>query len=69
MIIDSRKQAIVVYSCSISGVHANFLALFKSGWNTEEDLKKDNENRFGKERNTEAKAWKTIGLLVRASQQ
>lgn len=51
----------VVYTAAISGVHANFLAAsLKAAGITEEDLKKDAKIDFGKELNTEAKAWKTI---------
>lgn len=51
----------VVYTASISGVHANFLgASLKAAGITEEDLKKDTKIDFGKEMDTEAKAWKTI---------
>lgn len=60
MIIDSGASD-VVYTASISGVHANFLgASLKAAGITEEDLKKDRKVDFGKELNTEAKAWKTI---------
>ena len=64
---DYRKMIIeagasdVVYTASISGVHANFLgASLKAAGITEEDLKKDTKIDFGKEMDTEAKAWKTI---------
>lgn len=51
----------VVYTASISGVHANFLgASLKAAGIREEDLKKDTKIDFGKELDTEAKAWKTI---------
>lgn len=51
----------VVYTAAISGVHANFLgASLKAAGILEEDLKKDRKIDFGKELNTEAKAWKTI---------
>ena len=51
----------VVYTASISGVHANFLgASLRAAGITEEDLKKDTKIDFGKEMDTEAKAWKTI---------
>lgn len=51
----------VVYTAAISGVHANFLAAsLKAAGITEEDLKKDHKIDFGKELDTEAKAWKTI---------
>lgn len=60
MIIDAGASDIV-YTASISGVHANFLgASLKAAGITEEDLKKDVKIDFGKELNTEAKAWKTI---------
>jgi len=60
MIIDSGASD-VVYTASISGVHANFLgASLKAAVITEEDLKKDTKIDFGKEMDTEAKAWKTI---------
>src|SRR5690606_27380179 len=51
----------VVYTAAVSGVHANFLAAsLKAAGITEDDLKKDVKIDFGKELNTEAKAWKTI---------
>jgi nitronate monooxygenase len=51
----------VVYTAAISGVHANFLgASLKAAGITEADLKKDTKIDFGKELDTEAKAWKTI---------
>ncbi|MFD2586612.1 NAD(P)H-dependent flavin oxidoreductase [Croceitalea marina] len=51
----------VTYTAAISGVHANFLAAsLKAAGLTEEDLKKDTKIDFGKELDTEAKAWKTI---------
>ncbi|MCM4166697.1 Isopentenyl-diphosphate delta-isomerase [Arenibacter antarcticus] len=60
MIIDSGADD-VVYTAAISGVHANFLgASLKAAGITEADLKKDMKIDFGKELNTEAKAWKTI---------
>lgn len=60
MIIESGASD-VVYTASISGVHANFLgASLKAAGITEEDLKKDTKINFGKELDTEAKAWKTI---------
>lgn len=60
MIIDSGASDIV-YTASISGVPANFLAksLAKAGI-SEEDLKAEQKIDFGKELDTEAKAWKTI---------
>jgi len=60
MIINSGASD-VVYTASISGVHANFLgASLKAAGITEEDLKRDTKIDFGKELDTEAKAWKTI---------
>ncbi|MDO6601408.1 NAD(P)H-dependent flavin oxidoreductase [Arenibacter palladensis] len=60
MIIKSGASD-VVYTAAISGVHANFLgASLRAAGITEEDLKKDRKIDFGKELNTEAKAWKTI---------
>ena len=60
MIVDAGASD-VVYTASISGVHANFLgASLKAAGITEADLKKDVKIDFGKELNTEAKAWKTI---------
>lgn len=51
----------IVYTAAISGVHANFLSpSLKAAGLTDEDLKKDVKIDFGKELNTEAKAWKTI---------
>lgn len=60
MIIEAGSND-VVYTAAISGVHANFLgASLKAAGITEEDLKKDVKIDFGKELDTEAKAWKTI---------
>ncbi|MEC3966645.1 nitronate monooxygenase [Flagellimonas halotolerans] len=60
MIIDAGAGD-VVYTAAISGVHANFLAeSLKAAGITEEYLKKDTKIDFGKELDTEAKAWKTI---------
>lgn len=60
MIIEAGASD-VTYTASISGVHANFLsASLKAAGITEEDLKKDRKIDFGKELDTEAKAWKTI---------
>ena len=60
MIIDSGASD-VVYTAAISGVHANFLAAsLQAAGISEEDLKKDHKIDFGKELDTEAKAWKTI---------
>lgn len=60
MIIDAGASD-VVYTAAISGVHANFLApSLQAAGITQEDLKKDRKIDFGKELDTEAKAWKTI---------
>ena len=60
MIIDAGASD-VVYTAAISGVHANFLAAsLQAAGISEEDLKKDHKIDFGKELDTEAKAWKTI---------
>ncbi len=60
MIIDAGAGD-VVYTAAISGVHANFLgASLQAAGITAEDLKKDTKIDFGKELDTEAKAWKTI---------
>lgn len=60
MIIDAGASDIV-YTASISGVHANFLGpSLQAAGITQEDLKKDVKIDFGKELDTEAKAWKTI---------
>lgn len=60
MIMDAGASD-VVYTAAISGVHANFLgASLKAAGLTQEDLKKDTKIDFGKELDTEAKAWKTI---------
>ena len=59
--ISDAGSSDVVYTAAISGVHANFLgASLKAAGLTEEDLKKDTKIDFGKELDTEAKAWKTI---------
>lgn len=51
----------IVYTAAISGVPANFLApSLRAAGLTEEDLKKGTKIDFGKELDTEAKAWKTI---------
>ena len=64
---DYRKMIIeagasdIVYTSAVSGVHANFLgASLKAAGLTEEDLEKNTKIDFGKELDTEAKAWKTI---------
>ena len=60
MIVDAGAND-VVYTAAISGVHANFLAAsLEAAGITAEDLKKDVKIDFGKELDTEAKAWKTI---------
>jgi nitronate monooxygenase len=60
MIIEAGASD-VTYTASISGVHANFLSdSLNAAGITEEDLKKDVKIDFGKELDTEAKAWKTI---------
>jgi nitronate monooxygenase len=60
MIIESGASDII-YTAAISGVHANFMAQsLKAAGLSEEDLKKDTKIDFGKELDTEAKAWKTI---------
>lgn len=60
MIIEAGANDIT-YTAAISGVHANFLsASLQAAGITEEDLKKDVKIDFGKELDTEAKAWKTI---------
>ena len=60
MIIEAGASD-VVYTAAISGVHANFLAAsLKAAGISDEDLKKDHKIDFGKELDTEAKAWKTI---------
>jgi nitronate monooxygenase len=60
MIIEAGASDIV-YTAAVSGVHANFLgkSLSAAGLSSE-DLKKDTKIDFGKELDTEAKAWKTI---------
>ncbi len=59
--IEQAGASDVVYTAAVSGVHANFLgpSLMAAGL-SEEDLKKDRKIDFGKELDTEAKAWKTI---------
>ena len=60
MIVDAGAND-VVYTAAISGVHANFLAAsLEAAGITAEDLKKNVKIDFGKELDTEAKAWKTI---------
>ena len=60
MIIASSASEIV-YTAAISGVNANYLGRsLQAAGITEEDLKKTTKIDFGKEMDTEAKAWKTI---------
>lgn len=60
MIIDAGASDIV-YTAAVSGVPANFMAKsLQAAGLTAEDLKKDTKIDFGKELDTEAKAWKTI---------
>lgn len=60
MIIDAGASD-VTYTAAISGVHANFLSKsLEAAGLTTEDLKKDTKIDFGKELDTEHKAWKTI---------
>jgi nitronate monooxygenase len=60
MIIDAGSSD-VVYTAAISGVSANFLgASLQAAGITEEQLKATGKIDFGKEMDTEAKAWKTI---------
>ena len=60
MIVDSSASDIV-YTAAISGVNANFLGRsLRAAGITEEDLRKTTKIDFGKEMDTEAKAWKTI---------
>ena len=60
MIVESKAEEIV-YTAAISGVNANFLGRsLRAAGITEEDLRKTTKIDFGKEMDTEAKAWKTI---------
>ncbi|AZQ44817.1 NAD(P)H-dependent flavin oxidoreductase [Nonlabens ponticola] len=60
MIIEAGSSD-VVYTAAISGVSANFLAAsLNAAGLTEEQLKATGKIDFGKEMDTEAKAWKTI---------
>ncbi|WP_194850717.1 NAD(P)H-dependent flavin oxidoreductase [Nonlabens antarcticus] len=60
MIIEAGSSD-VVYTAAISGVSANFLgASLKAAGITEEQLHATGKIDFGKELDTEAKAWKTI---------
>ena len=59
--ISGAGSSDIVYTAAVSGVHANFLGpSLKAAGISEEDLKKDRKIDFGKELDTEAKAWKTI---------
>ena len=59
--IEESGASDVTYTAAISGVHANFLSKsLEAAGLTNEDLKKDTKIDFGKELDTEAKAWKTI---------
>ena len=60
MIVQSKAEEIV-YTAAISGVSANFLGRsLRAAGITEEDLRRTTKIDFGKEMDTEAKAWKTI---------
>ena len=60
MIVEAGADQ-VTYTAAVSGVSANFLTpSLKAAGISEEDLKKNHKIDFGKELNTEAKAWKTI---------
>lgn len=60
MIINAGSSDII-YTAAISGVSANFLgASLNAAGITEEQLKATGKIDFGKEMDTEAKAWKTI---------
>lgn len=60
MIVEAGASDIV-YTAAVSGVPANFLGpSLEAAGLTEEDLKRDTKIDFGKELDTEAKAWKTI---------
>ncbi|MEN1784150.1 MAG: nitronate monooxygenase family protein [Bacteroidota bacterium] len=59
--IEEAGASDVTYTAAISGVHANFLTKsLEAAGLTSEDLKKDQKIDFGKELDTEHKAWKTI---------
>lgn len=59
--INEAGASDVTYTAAISGVHANFLSKsLEAAGLTSEDLKKDQKIDFGKELDTEHKAWKTI---------
>ncbi|MFP2995002.1 nitronate monooxygenase [Spongiivirga sp. MCCC 1A20706] len=60
MIVDAGASDIV-YTAAISGVHANFLGPSLNAMGiTEDQLKSSKKVDFGKELDSEAKAWKTI---------
>ena len=60
MIVEADASDIV-YTAAISGVNANFIGRsLRAAGITEEDLRKTTKIDFGKEMDTEAKAWKTI---------
>ncbi|MBC2838024.1 nitronate monooxygenase family protein [Robiginitalea sp. SC105] len=60
MIVEAGASDIV-YTAAISGVPANFLGpSLRAAGLTEEDLQRNTKIDFGKELDTEAKAWKTI---------
>jgi len=61
LLIAAAGAGDVTYTAAISGVHGNFLtpSLMAAGL-SEEDLRQDRKIDFGKELDTEAKAWKTI---------
>lgn len=59
--INQAGASDVVYTAAVSGVPANFLGpSLEAAGLSEEDLKKGHKIDFGKELDTEAKAWKTI---------
>ncbi|MEM8927491.1 MAG: nitronate monooxygenase family protein [Bacteroidota bacterium] len=59
--INDAGASDVTYTAAISGVHANFLSKsLEAAGLTADDLKKDQKIDFGKELDTEHKAWKTI---------
>jgi nitronate monooxygenase len=60
MIIDSQTKD-VTYTAAISGVSANFLSKsLENAGITQEQIESKGKIDFGKEMDTEAKAWKTI---------
>ncbi len=59
--IEESDAGDIVYTAAISGVHANFMGKsLRAAGITAEDLKKEHKVDFGKELDSEAKAWKTI---------